>query len=214
MGILFNIAMTCRILHKKDHTIWRCHMVWYLGICTALYMSAGIYFLCLGDIYSFLRIYYLSWLMVMAYVDYRTGYVYNCMEYTVIFPLLLCLVCIYNTKDCSMYAAVFGVAEVIYAVVIQIFTHMGCMGEGDRDILIVNSVIMSTGIINNMDEIHTQVYMVMECIADNMVFSMLASGLFVIRNIRYIKLKKLRLKKSRPFLPSIYMAAVIMFFIK
>lgn len=214
MGVLFNIIMSCKILHKDDHTIWKCHMVWYMLICTFVYMSAGIYELHMGNIYCFSYIYYLSWLMVMAYIDYYTGYVYNCMEYAVIIPLIISVLSLYGSCFEYMHIVCLIVPVLVYSVVVGIMSHMGCMGEGDRDVLIFNSVIITVGVIKESCNINSAAYLITEGLFANMMFTTAASVMFIIRNIRYIRLKKLALRERRPFLPSIYMAAVLFFLIK
>lgn len=51
-----------------------------------------------SDYFTAVYILYLMWLMVMAYVDYYTGYVYVKMEYAVIVPVILCIISLFNTS--------------------------------------------------------------------------------------------------------------------
>ncbi len=214
LGVLFNIAMSCKILHKDDHAVWKCHMAWYLLICTAVYMVSGVYFVVCGDIYTFSFIYYLSWLMVMAYIDHHTGYVYDCMEYAVIFPVVLSAASMYDMHGNKECAVSFIVSVLVYYAAVRIMSHLGCMGEGDGDVLIFNSLMMTPGMLKDIYTTGKAGYAVMECIIGNMAFMMLALFLFTIKNIKYLKLKNLSLKERRPFLPSIYMAAVLCLFVK
>lgn len=214
VGVLFNIAVSCRILHKGSHPIWKCHMGWGMLICMLFYMTAGVFCICKREIYIFSCIYYLSWLMVMAYIDYYTGYVYECMEYAAIMPVLISVISMYRVYSNAVYGGSFIISVLMYSLIIHIMSFYGCIGEGDRDVMILNSVIITSGILNSDYGIRGMHSLIMECIVGNMTFAMLASVLFIIRNIKYIKVKNLSLKERKPFLPSIYMASVFFIFYK
>lgn len=177
-------------------------------------MIAGVYCLITGDIYMFSYMYYLAWLMVMAYIDHRTGYVYDSMEYAIIFPVVLSILSSFRMYENAEYAISYIAAVLIFYAIVKIMTRTGCMGEGDCDILVFNALIMTAGVLKDMYEAGISESAVMKCIMANMAFMMLALTLFTIRNIRYLIFKKMRLKEKKPFLPSVYMSSILFFFIK
>ena len=68
-GLIYNIIAAKKIL--PQNSIIRC-----LYVCSAVMFISVVLAAVYSDYFTAVYILYLMWLMVMAYVDYYTGYVY------------------------------------------------------------------------------------------------------------------------------------------
>lgn len=207
IGLIYNIIAAKKIL-QKNSTI-KC-----LYVCSAVMFIFGVFAAVSSDYFTAVYILYLMWLMVIAYVDYYTGYVYVKMEYAVIAPVILCIICLFNTSYNKEYIEGLAVSVCIISALLKIVSKAGWFGEGDSDVLICSSIFLSVGTALHDEGVSDVVYIVMDNIIANMFFISFSGFLFFIRYIGIIKLKKLSLKEKKPFIPSIYMAGVIFFIIR
>lgn len=154
---------------------------------------------------------YLAWLKTIALVDYYTGYVYLNMLIMSVLPLIILLV--YVIIACSKRVILsIIISSFIVWILLKLLQCLGGMGEGDVDVLFINSIFLSCiTVIGNNNEIKGAAGYIIEMFITNMMFMSVASFLFAVRNIKKISIKKMSLKTERPFVPSIYMTAVLFF---
>jgi len=203
-GLIYNIIAAKKIL--PQNSIIRC-----LYVCSAVMFISVVLAAVYSDYFTSVYILYLMWLMVMASVDYYTGYVYVKMEYAVIVPVILCIISLFNTSYNKEHIEALAISVCIISALLKISSKAGWFGEGDSDVLICSSVFLSAGTALHNGEISDVTYIVMDNIITNMFYISFSGFLFFIRYIGTIKLKKLSLKERKPFIPSIYMAGVIFF---
>lgn len=203
-GLIYNIIAAKKILPQNDtiKCLYVCYAVMFISMVPAIVSS---------NYFTAVYILYLMWLMVMAYVDYYTGYVYVKMEYAVIAPVILCIICLFNSSYNKEYIEALALSVCIISALLKISSKAGWIGEGDIDVLICSSVFLSAGTALHNEGISDVACIVMDNIITNMFYISFSGFLFFIRYIGTIKLKKLSLKERRPFIPSIYMAGVIFF---
>lgn len=169
------------------------------------------------DIISLSYIIYITWLMTIAYTDYVTGYVYNCMEYVSIIPVLMITVsllikCI-NLKIVSLnnsFCAVL-VSFIIVAAVIKILGSNRCIGEGDTDIIIISLIMIICRYIDSDIELLYCLYshVFVKCLVFQIQYIYIILLLFFVRYFSKIRWKHLKLDCNKPLTPSIYMASVL-----
>ena len=206
IGLIYNIIAAKRLIKKC--TI-KC-----LYVCSAVMFICGIFAAVSKDYFTAVYILYLIWLMVIAYFDYYTGYVYVKMEYAVITPVILCIICLFNTSYHKEYIESLAVSVCIISALLKIGSKAGWFGEGDSDVLICSSVFMSARTALYNEGVLDITYIVMDNVIANMFLISFSGFLFFVRYIGIIKLRKLTLKEKRPFIPSIYMAEIIFFVIR
>lgn len=202
-GLLYNISEAKKKVDRDD-------MVKWLYIFSAVKLVVFILAVLSSEYARALYILYLMWLMVIAYVDYYTGYVYVKMEYAVIGPAILCLICLMCTQQGSEYTTALMVSVCIMAVLLKLCSKAGWFGEGDSDVLIFTSVFLSSKVAlynSNADTVH----IIMDSIVVNMLYISVSGLLFIIRYIGCIKPGSLSLRMRKPFVPSIYMVGILFF---
>lgn len=203
-GLIYNIIAARKILPKNDaiKCLYVCYAVMFISMVPAIVSS---------NYFTAVYILFLMWLMVMAYVDYYTGYVYVKLEYSVIAPVILCIICLFNTSYNKEHIEALAISVCIISALLKISSKAGWIGEGDIDVLICSSVFLSAGTALHNGGISDVTYIVVDNIITNMFYISFAGFFFFVRYIGFIKIKKLSLKERKPFIPSIYMAEVIFF---
>lgn len=139
------------------------------------------------------------YLMITAYIDFKTKYVY-----TILNIITGCLGIIYLIIKCSTISELINSSIYIgiFTLITFIFTKFNAYGAGDNDIYIVISLFLyksSYGIFN------------LEIMLINILFSnIIAIILVVLTNITKIEWKKLKFKDEIAFVPSISIATLIL----
>ena len=181
-GIVFLIDTICTFIFVLFVIIMCCRMEWF----------EGCYFL------------YLSWLFYIAYVDYRTGYVYECMEYVAVFIVIVFLMVFVLENGITIQTINHLILNVIYVFFALLFGKIFKYGEGDNDILIVSCIMLgcldvgSCGIIGE--------------IILRLNFLNVSVLIFIILHLRSIEWKRLSLKEKKPFTPSVFITSMIFYF--
>ena len=132
-GLIYNIIAAKKIL--PQNSIIRC-----LYVCSAVMFISVVLAAVYSDYFTSVYILYLMWLMVMASVDYYTGYVYVKMEYAVIVPVILCIISLFNTSYNKEHIEALAISVCIISALLKISSKAGWFGEGDSDVLICSSV--------------------------------------------------------------------------
>ena len=91
---------------------------------------------------------YIIWLMSLAYVDYKTGYVYSRMSVAGIIPACICIVRLitdYRDNICDAFGCI-----LVMILLARLAGHFNLAGGGDSDVLVITSVVNTV--------IHSQTY--------------------------------------------------------
>lgn len=147
-------------------------------------------------------IFYIIWLVVLAYVDYLTGYVYCRMCKVGLFPVLVCLVKLLTKYRWDITPALVCIIAMVCFV--RLLGLTGCIGGGDADVFVITSVV------NTLYLLEKGITGLFSLLLYNCIFIYLAMGLFIIRYFRKIDWKHMKMDRSYPLLPSVYMSTVIM----
>mgnify|MGYP006920895741 CR=1 FL=1 len=202
IGLLYNLAEAKKIVNKNSMMKW-------MYIYSAVKLAAVVIAAFTSNYYAAVYILYLMWLMVMAYVDYYTGYVYVKMEYAVMVPELLCILCLMCSQNSKEYIEATAVSVCMVSVLLKVSSKAGWFGEGDCDVLICSSVFLSTGTALYSEGAAEAVHIIMDSMVVNMLYISISGFLFLLRYIKSVKLKTFSLKARKPFIPSIYMTGVV-----
>lgn len=139
------------------------------------------------------------YLLITAYVDFKTKYVYTFLNIIAgCFGIIYLII-----KSSSISELINSVIYIaIFTLITCIFTKFNAYGAGDNDIYIVISLFLyksSYGIFN------------LEIMLINILFSnIIAIILALITNITKIEWKKLKFKEEIAFAPSISIATLIL----
>ncbi len=205
IGVIYNIIHSAII--SKENGIKSYAVVIYMG----LYVVSSLFSIvhCVNDLCVIKVSYvsYLNWLMTIAYIDYITGYVYENMEYAGLSSVVLCVIGI-----CGLDIKLEIMLSVIVIILVFILLHfllgkIGCYGEGDTDVFVIN-LVMNTGLMCLFSDEINIFYNIIIFNILTICFVMLT---FMLRYINIIDFKTLRLRERKPLVPSIYMVAVINF---
>lgn len=139
------------------------------------------------------------YLMITAYIDFKTKYVYSFLNIIAGCFGVVCLI----SKSNSISDFISSIVYIsIFTLVTFIFTKLNAYGAGDNDIYIVISFFLynsSYGIFN------------LEIMLINIILSnVIAIILVCITNITKIEWKKLKFKEEIAFAPSITIATLIL----
>lgn len=202
--ILFNEIMINRISGEVNNCFGKNYDV-RVRIAVYIIMCIGMLGCILNCKYAgCIMIYYGIWLMQLAYVDYYTGFVYDCMVYSGI-PIViaaLLYICI-NYREAVIPIMVAVMCTIIPLIIAGI---IGCIGGGDEEVMVIGAVLNTLWFVENG-------YMnTFEILLQNYIVIYIGILVFVIRYCRCIEWRRCRLKKAYPFLPSVFMADVITMF--
>ena len=132
---------------------------------------------------------------------------YCVTEYYAILPVTAALLRLcFMSNDLFMLSG-WLIADGIYIVIIKLLAKKGLFGEGDADIM----SIMSVCILLVYYE-YSPVADLYDMLIANIIYTSIASFVFLIRNVRNISFKRMKLKTPRPFVPDLYIAYVIYYF--
>lgn len=146
--------------------------------------------------------YYLTWLMQIAYTDYRTGYVYSRMTLTGLIPLICSIVLLGSCDIFSVSGCI--VSDGMLILIVYLMGRISCIGAGDVDILIIGVCF------NSVYYVLKGIRGIYNLVMCNICYVYGALLLFIIIHISKINWKKLRLDRNRPFVPCIYAASLIL----
>lgn len=144
---------------------------------------------------------YIIWLMSLAYVDYKTGYVYSRMSVAGIIPACICIVRLitdYRDNICDAFGCI-----LVMILLARLAGHFNLAGGGDSDVLVITSVVNTVYLTEN-GIISTVALLLYNLIL--LYFSML---LFILRHIKHVNWRRMKMDRGYPLLPSIYMSTVI-----
>ena len=139
---------------------------------------------------------YIIWLMSLAYVDYKTGYVYSRMSVAGIIPACICIVRLitdYRDNICDAFGCI-----LVMILLARLAGHFNLAGGGDSDVLVITSVVNTVYLIEN-----GILYLFS---TGRVYFSIL---LFILRHIKHVNWRRMKMDRGYPLLPSIYMSTVI-----
>ncbi len=209
-GILFNIKMAYTLIEKSDSYIFSVKIKYIYR--SVLVMQIIISYACflLKDYNNSAIMIYLSWLNTIAIVDYYTGYVYTNMKYMIYIPGAIYLMILFLCDNGYVYIIEMAVTLLICMFLLKLMEHTCGLGSGDVDVLLIGTIFMSfVKIYNTTSDMSMVIHIVYECLLTNTVLFSVAGFLFAIRYILLINFRKMTLKNSKPFVPSIYMASVL-----
>ena len=182
--IVISSFLAIELLRKED-VVFNARDIYILSIVNALILSvASVY----GIRISYILM--LIWISYIAFVDYVTCYVYDAMEYYGV------LIVIMGIRDLFLYNNIESIQTVllvrlIIVIIFAVTEKAGCYGRGDTEIFAVLSVVY-----------HNPCYIIL-------LFGM-SVGLFVLRYSGEIIGNRGKLKSKKPFIPSIYMANLLL----
>lgn len=140
-----------------------------------------------------------SILLICAYTDYKTNFVYRIYSFPYIF-----INCIYIfTFKSILLNDKYLLALVFYSLIIYVFTVTKCFGKGDTFILVGNSFLLITLVKNS--------YFPIEILLWHFIISVI---LLIILNIRQMDFRKWRFKKPVAFVPYIYLGTLLIIILK
>lgn len=222
------IMIFCNILiaARLSDTVKTRYMLCSAIIC----FPVVVYCILFSRVFDAVYVVYLLWLMTISYVDYITGYVYRIMEYMA--TVLISFGLLLSSARCHDYyrdpvsvkgqfvllEGILGICigVAIFIMLILFLGKLGCIGLGDVEILFVVVFMMTCRMINTDSQciINGSVHAIVSVVLSQIQFLYIVILLFILRYRKSINFRRLRLDRSRPFVPSIYMAAVIDLFIQ
>ena len=182
--IVISSFLAIELLRKED-VVFNARDIYILSIVNALILSAA-------SVYG-IRISYvlmLIWISYIAFVDYVTCYVYDAMEYYGVLIVIMGIVDLFLYNKIESIQTVLLV-RLIIVIIFAVTERAGCYGRGDTEIFAVLSVVY-----------HNPCYIIL-------IFGM-SVGLFVLRYSGEIIGNRGKLKSQKPFIPSIYMANLLL----
>lgn len=208
IGIMANIFMINFITNKgevSDNGIEK-RQLCILGIISmACFAVVTLYALISHNMSLFCVILCAFWLLFMALMDKISGYVYEIMEYYALIPVCFSLYEVLTEMFINRtYIAELLISQLFVTTVYGLMSRIGLFGEGDGDILAVCGLIKTISIADN-----DLLLPFAKVILINMQLFLIAFIIFFITNIKNVDLKRLRMKKRIPFIPSIFFSFVI-----
>lgn len=210
IGIIYNLKTAYGLVNETDF-YKDCKLLRYI-YCVMLVVQISVSYVCfvLRDYTQFALIFYLAWISTIALVDYFTGYVYTKMKTAIYIPVAVCVILLLICDNGYVYIVEMTVSVVICTGILKFMEKTCVIGGGDVDVLIIGAVFISfVQIYNTVPGVCFIVHNVFECLITNMALFSLAGFLFAARYILSVNFKKMTLKADKPFVPSIYMAAVL-----
>ena len=188
IGIIYTVIMMFKIIKKEKLT---CN---YKESVIIALMSLLCIMICMcnsiskNDFTNVIYIISFSWLMILAYIDRISGYVYDVTEYYgVIIVIMVVLKIITENK----YNSLMRLIALLICVLFYYFAgRRNVFGMGDADIFAVLSFVF-------------------EDFCINMIFYSVTCFLFIVRNTKELINNRGRLSNPKPLIPSIYMAYVL-----
>jgi prepilin signal peptidase PulO-like enzyme (type II secretory pathway) len=182
-----------KFITLNDQTI-KLRMEKEIGIMLIILISTTIIYLKYKFTIDFLFIFYLSiYLIICAYVDKKTMYVYSMFNYlTMIISLTY-----FITNNNYVYVTKITIDVIIYIVFSIIMTKLKIYGSGDNEIFIAISLFIAIKFSMNPLEA-----LLLNVIIANIVTIML--------NFKHINLRKMKLNSRIAFAPSIAISTMIM----
>lgn len=165
-------------------------------IVTVIIFSTLIIYLKYGLTLNFIFIFYLSiYLIVCAYIDFKTMFVYSIFNFITI---VISVIYLYLTLKITN----FGITNLIINVIIYMvfsfaLSKFNVYGEGDSEIFIAISIFIA---------IKYNVFII-ETLLINMVLSNIVA---IFMNIKNIDFKKMKLKNRIAFAPCIAISTMIL----
>lgn len=144
---------------------------------------------------------YIIWLMGLAYVDYKTGYVYCRMCMSGIIPAAICIVKLLTNHAGILLPVLLCI--VIMIVFVRFLGSFRIVGEGDADVFVITSIVNSVYFAEN------GICDFVSLLINNCILLYFAMLLFTVRYVRRIDWRHMRLDKCYPLLPSVYMSTII-----
>lgn len=167
-----------------------------LLIVTVIIFSTLIIYLKYGLTLNFIFIFYLSiYLIVCAYIDFKTMFVYSIFNFITI---VISIIYLYLTLEITN----FGITNLIINVIIYMvfsfaLSKFNVYGEGDSEIFIAISIFIA---------IKYNVFII-ETLLINMVLSNIVA---IFMNLKNIDFKKMKLKNRIAFAPCIAISTMIL----
>ena len=193
--LLFNYFKNLIMKFDEEHGIIKNK---YDNVITTLFSiinSVIIYNFTQNNLIRFVLIISFSVLLVCAYTDLKTNFVYRVYSYLLIMVNLIYLVI--NKNNIPDLESILTL--VFFIIIINVLTIKNCFGKGDSYILIANSLLVIT--------LNQNYYFPIEVILWHFVLS---AVLMIILNLKQMNFKTLRFNKPIPFVPYIYLATLIM----
>lgn len=168
-----------------------------IGIIILILISTTLLYLKYKLTIDFIFIYYLSiYLIISAYIDYKTMYVYSNLNYITIIISIMYLLVRHN----NLYMKYVVINVIIFLIFTMILSKLKAYGGGDNEIFIAISIFIAIKYQN----------IPLEALLINMLIS---DVLIIITNFKEINFKKVRFNKSIAFVPSIAISTMILLLI-
>lgn len=165
-----------------------------IGVIFIILISTTLLYLKYKLKIDFFFLFYLSiYLIICAYIDYKTMYVYSIFNYLTIIISIVYLVSKYNEIN-FINVVINVIIFIAYSIIMSIFK---VYGGGDNELFIATSVYIA---------INSKIFP-LEALFLNMI---LANLIMIITNIKNFNIKKMKLKRKIAFAPSIAMATMIL----
>jgi prepilin signal peptidase PulO-like enzyme (type II secretory pathway) len=165
-----------------------------IGIMLIILISTTLIYLKYKFTIDFLFIFYLSiYLIICAYVDKKTMYVYSIFNYFTIIISLIYLISTYN----NVYVTKIIIDVIIYIIFSTLMSKLKIYGNGDNEIFIAISLFIAIKFSINP----------LEALLVNVI---IANIVTIILNYKNINIKKMKLNSRIAFAPSIAISTMIM----
>lgn len=188
IGILFTSKKMFEIV-KKDNLKCRDSEVYIISAMSVVCLIINLIYLLYVRRYEYIIVAIcFSWLLLLAYIDKMSGYVYEVMEYYGVIIAIGAVIelIVYNREN--------AMAKMIILLILAVLSYlagkMNIFGMGDADVLAVVFLVLS------------DFYIII-------MFYSVTVFLFIIRYIRLLIYNKGKIKGGEPLIPSIYMAYVL-----
>lgn len=145
---------------------------------------------------EFYMYFYVSiYLLITAYIDYKTKNVYTILNYI---TMIVGIFFLFYQKSIEVDINITIICVIIYTIFVKVGGYFDWFGGGDTEIFIALSIFVSS---INMNLFPLVILLI------NMILSNL---ILIISNIKNIDVKRLKLKEPKAFAPSIAISTMIL----